>query len=96
MGLLDEQNRATPKVGEIQTFLENHGENDHALIEPELHGPHSRTFRRNPVSEQNLKQALSIPGYDILLPDTWYKKEQARIILLVSISITCTQVKHPP
>ena len=47
------------------------------------------------MSEQNLKQALSIPGYDILLPDTWYRKEQARIILLVSNSISCTLVKQP-
>ena len=76
MGLLDEQNQPTPKIEDIQTFLEHHGVDVLALIEPELHGPHSRTFRRNPVSEQNLKQALFIPGYDILLPDTWYRKEQ--------------------
>ena len=95
MGLLDEQNQPTPKVEDIQTFLEHHGVDVFALIEPELHGPHSRTFRRNPLSEQNLRQALSIPGYDILLPDTWYRKEQARIILLVSNSISCTLVKQP-
>ena len=47
------------------------------------------------MSEQRLKQALSIPGYDILLPDTGYKNEQARILLLVSNNIPCTLVKHP-
>ena len=39
MGLLDEQNQPTPKVEDIQTFLEHHGVDVLALIEPELHGP---------------------------------------------------------
>ena len=95
MGHLYEQNQPTSKVEDIQNFLEHHSVDVLALFEPELNGPHSRTFWRNPVSEQSLKQALSIPGYDILVPDTWYKNEHARILLLVSNNISCTLVKHP-
>ena len=62
MGLLDDSNRPTAKLEDIQVFLEQNKVDVLALAEVELHGPHSRTYRRNPVTEESLKQALALPG----------------------------------
>ena len=47
------------------------------------------------MSEFGLKQALSIPGYDILLPDTRGTSDQARILLYAKFSISCKLMKQP-
>ena len=51
MGLLDDQAQPTSKVEDIQIFLEHYNVDVLALAEPEVHGPQSRTFRRNPMSD---------------------------------------------
>ena len=95
MGLLDKSNRPTTKLEDIQVFLEQNKVDVLALSEVELHGPHSRVYRRNPVTEESLKQALALPGYVIMLPDTWRLANQARLILYIKATTSCKVVKQP-
>ena len=51
------------------------------LIEADLHSATSRIKRRNPLTTQDVMNKLEIPGYKILLPATWLKHGQARILV---------------
>ena len=57
------------------------------LIETNLHGFGSRIIRAKPISEQEIRSQLGIPGYDLILPETWKFFSQARLIVFIKSSI---------
>ena len=87
-GLLDENNFGTEKVGEIQAFIELNNLDILAVGESGLHRARSRTIKTYPATDEIIKNALRIPGFDIILPNSWSTHETARIILYIKNSIT--------
>ena len=94
-GLLDEHGHATAKVAEINNFLLSHSVNLMAVIEAGIHGANSLTIRRTPMTDTSIHRELSIPGYKILLPDTWHAYGTARILLYVMLDIHAKVISTP-
>ena len=63
------------------------------LIESDLHSILSRYRRRDPLKEEDIKRILSISGYEMHLPRTWYKHGQARILVYSKDDINVEEIK---
>ena len=85
-------NFPTDKVGEIALFITTHDLDILAISESNLHGVRSRVMRTNPVNIHCINNALRIPGYHIILPDSWQHHHTARIFLYVRDSITSVNI----
>ena len=59
-----------------------------AVSECSLHGLKSRIIRVFPITSEGITNALRIPGFEILLPQSWACHEMARIMLYVKSSIS--------
>lgn len=86
-GLVDRDGWPTDKLAEIDHFLQANKVHVLEVSEVALHGPHARTQRAHPLSELQIRQALSIPGYSIILPATWTQHHTARIMVYVSSEV---------
>ena len=53
------------------------------IIESDLHGQKSQIKRKNPLSTKDIHEKLHIDGYYILLPQSWYSHDQARVFVYV-------------
>lgn len=82
-GLLDGNNIATPKLDEIELFINSHQLDILDIAEAGLHGVRSRTVRALPVSTNSILTALRIPGFTIILPESWEQHNTARIFMYV-------------
>ena len=87
-GLLCKRNFPTEKVDNIATFLRKYNIDVLAISEAGLHGVKSRTIKKFPVTETMIRNALRIEGYEIILPESWYKHNTARIFLYIKSNIT--------
>ena len=67
-GLLNPNGSQSPKVADIQLYLQKHQLHLFGIIESDLHGPKSTIRRRNPLSTKDVQDKLHIDGYSILLP----------------------------
>ena len=86
-GLLDSNNNPTPKLDEIELFLDTHKLDILAIAEAGLHGSRSRTVRARPVTTNCIMTALHIPGFSIILPKSWVQHDTARLFLYVKDTI---------
>ena len=75
------------KVTDIEMYLQKHQLHMFGIIECDLHGPRSRINRRLPLSTKDIHEKLHIDGYSILLPQSWYTHDQARILIFVKDGI---------
>ena len=80
-GLINGDGEASSKISEVKSFLEKKNLHMLCLIEADFHSASSRYKRRNPLTTGDIKAKLDIPGYKILLPMTWQKHGQARILV---------------
>ena len=62
------------------------------ITEADIHGPNSRIKRRLNLTKSEIDEKLFIPGYSILLPDTWKHHDQARLLVFVSDDIKAVLV----
>ena len=92
-GLLDKNNHPTDKIHAIATFLKDEKIDILSVSEAGIHGGRSRTLRAYPATTTIINNALRIPGYTIILPDSWTKYETARIYLYIKDGITFSQIK---
>ena len=53
----------------------------------------SRTRRRNPLSTKDIHEKLHIEGYHIILPQSWYSYDQARVIAYVRDGVQLKEKK---
>ena len=92
-GLLNPDGTPSPKMTDIQLYLEKHKLDLFGIVESDLHGKNSRIFRKHPLSTADIHQALHIPGYNILLPQSWYTHSQARVIMFTRDGININERK---
>ena len=86
-GLLNSNGSQSSKITDIKLYLQKHQLHMFGIIEADLHGPNSRIVRKNPLSTQDVHDKLHIDGYFILLPQSWYKYGQARVIVYIKEGI---------
>ena len=94
-GLLDSNNFSTAKLAEIEHFISDNNLDILIVAEAGLHGRKSRIIRSYPVTSTIIRTALRIPGFQILLPESWELHETARLIMYVSDNIQVKQVSTP-
>ena len=82
-GLLDPDGSPSSKLIDIQMYLHKHRLHILGVIEADLHGHQSRIFRKNPLSTNDIHEKLKIDGYHIILPQSWYIHNQARVLMYV-------------
>ena len=92
-GLVTGNREASTKIVEVKNFI--HTKNLHmlCLIEADLHGPSSRYKRVNPLSTNDIKKNLEIPGYKIFLPNSWNIHGQARILVYAKEELKVSELK---
>ena len=90
-GLISKQGAASPKVADIEQYLGKHQLHALGIVECDLHGPGSRMLRSHPLSTKDIHEKLHIEGYNILLPQSWYMYDQARIFIYIKENL---QVKE--
>ena len=78
---------------DIQLYLENHNLDIFGIIESDLHGPNSRVYRSQPLSTKAIYEVLAIKGYNIILPQSWFKFDQARVVLYVKEGIQVKEIQ---
>ena len=88
MGLLEADGSASEKLEEIINFTEQNNLHVLGVTEAALHGAKSRVKRQSPATLPSLKYHLNIPGYTLLLPTTWEKHGQARLMVYVRESVS--------
>jgi hypothetical protein len=87
-GLLESNNNASPKLSEAVAFINKNDLDILAVAEAGLHGPRSRIIRTNPLTTASIERELRIPGFKILLPESWYTHDTARIFMYIKEDIT--------
>ena len=87
-GLLDKNNFLTEKIAEIEAFIHTHDFDVLAVAEAGLHGIRSHTVRSFPVTTTTITNALRIPGYNIILPESWSQHDTARLFIYVKEDMT--------
>ena len=92
-GLLDKNNHPTDKLHAIATFLLDSKIDVLAVCEAGLHGAKSRILRSYPVTQTIITNALRVPGYSIILPDSWTVYETARIYMYIKDGINFSKIK---
>ena len=75
------------KLVDVKMFIQEHRPHLFAILESDLHGKKSRTYRKNYLTTENIMDQLKIEGYSLHLPDTWYKFDQARLIVYINDDI---------
>ena len=93
-GLLDSNNNASPKLSEAVAFINKNDLDILAVAEAGLHGPRSRIIRTNPLTTASIERELRIPGYRILLPESWYIHDTARIFMYIKEDITFKVINY--
>ena len=53
------------------------------ILESDIHSQGTTAVRHHKLSTNEIHKKLSIPGYNIILPQSWTKYGQARILLYV-------------
>ena len=88
-GLLKANNDVidSEKLVDVKLFIQEHKPHIFCVIESDLHGPNSRTYRRNILTTETILDQLKIEGYSLHLPETWYKYDQARLVVYVNDDI---------
>ena len=81
--LLNPDGSPSDKITDIELYLEKHQLHMFGIIESDLHGDKSRIKRNNPLTTNDILKNLHIDGYRILLPQSWFKHSQARLIVYV-------------
>ena len=94
-GLIDPDGSPSSKLTDIQMYLQKHQLHVFGIIEADLHGPKSRIYRRNPLTTSDVHDKLQIDGYFILLPQSWYSFDQARILIYVREDVKIKEIKGP-
>ena len=79
------------KMTDIEIYLHRHQLYLFVIID--LHGLQSRISRRHPLSTKEVHEKLTIDGYSILLPQSWYIHHQARLIVFVKDGIQLKEKK---
>ena len=72
------------KMPDVKRYIDRYKPHLFCIVEADLHGSKSRLQRQNTYTTQKLEESLSITGYSIILPDSWYKHDQARLVVFVS------------
>ena len=49
----------------------------------------------SPLTTSGIKETLDIPGYDLVLPETWAHHHQARIIVYIRKTLKYKVIKSP-
>ena len=93
-GLLTSDGSPTSKMIDVQMYLQKHQLHIFGLIEADLHGPLSRVYRRNPLTTADIHDKLKVDGYQIILPQTWYIHDQARIVMYVREDVNFQEIKR--
>ena len=93
-GLLDRNNNASPKISEAAAFINENDLDILAVAEAGLHGPRSRIIRTNPLTTASIERELRIPGFRILLPESWYIHDTARIFMYIKEDINFKVIKY--
>ena len=83
-GLLSETGN---KLVDMHRYIEKYKPHLFCIIEADLHGPQSRIHRQKTFTTEELHEKLEIPGYSLILPDTWKCHDQARLIVFVNDEI---------
>ena len=76
------------KLDEVVNFIEQHQHHVLGVSEAALHGQDSRTRRVFPTTTSAIQHHLAIPGFTLILPDTWTHHDQARLIVYVKDSVS--------
>ena len=82
-GLIKSDGSPGAKMTDIKLYLQKHDLDLFGIIESDLHGNSSRVYRAHPLSTCDILQKLQVPGYTIILPQSWYNHGQARLILFI-------------
>ena len=82
-GLLTKENKASEKITDVKLLLQEHDLHLLCLVEADLHGIASRVRRSQPLTQAEIHHQLRIDNYSIILPQTWQRHGQARILLYV-------------
>ena len=77
----------TTKISEAEAFINENDLDILAVAEAGLHGPRSRIIRTNPLTTDSIERELRIPGFRILLPESWYIHDTARIFMYIKEDI---------
>ena len=93
-GLIDSNNNASPKLSEAEAFINENNLDVLAVAEAGLHGPRSRIIRTNPLTTACIEHELRITGFSILLPESWYRHDTARIFMYIKEDINYKQIQH--
>ena len=92
-GLLDKNNHPTDKVHAIATFLTETKVDILSVCESALHGPKSRTQRSYPVTNAIITNSLRVPGYSIVLPESWKRHETSRLYLYIKDDVNFKKIQ---
>ena len=96
MGLLDQEGAATDKMDEVVEFATQNHFHVLGVSEAALHGLGSRVKRVSPTTTSSIKHHLAIPGYKVILPETWRIHAQARLIIYIKDTVSHKSLNCPP
>ena len=91
--LLNLDGSPSDKITDIELYLKKHQLHMMGIIESDLHGPKSRIKRKHPLSTSDIHEKLYIEGYYLLLPQAWYKHDQARLVVYVQEGVNIKERK---
>ena len=94
-GLLVSKSSISDKFLDIQLFIKKQNPSLLCIIEADLHGINSPSQRKTIFTKREIEEYLHIPGYTIILPDTWLNFNQARLIVYVREHISVKKRENP-
>ena len=75
------------KLDDIKVYISRELPTAFSVVECNLNRNEQGQVRTNEFSTTDLLQTLHIPGYSIVLPDSWYNHSIARIYVYVSVTM---------
>ena len=92
-GLLNNNKTQSTKMIEVKQFLSDKHLHLLCLVESDLHGDISRIKKQYPLSQNEVHEVLHIPGYQIILPESWQYFGQARILIFAKDNLVVKMCK---
>ena len=93
-GLLLSTEAESSKFTDLKLYIEKYEPHLFAVIESDIHGSGTTAANRvTTFSTQEIKDCLSIDGYNLEMPNSWDKYDQARIIVYTSDKINVKKKK---
>ena len=92
-GIINNDGTCTEKFFEVINMVKNYKPHLFCLIELDLHGILSRYKKQKYFTTNEVRDILNIVNYKIILPSTWKRHGQARIIVFAQENLNVNVIE---